>query len=487
MRDKKNIIIAVISILLFFAYNVSYSQTNNEIVPVFILQGTVKLKGKPVNGVTLSLMKDGKQVAKIITPRNGLYYFQLNKSDSDPQTEYQLNIEKESISTGVLKVNTYIPKEQFTVVPYMFNLDFNLTVPDNSGIIKKRDFGKIRWMADRNVFDFDKEYDLIVEQEMKRADSTRYAAEQAQLAKKEDELKNKPDSLVSTMTTDTSKIEKTTSLTSVKTTNTEKATIEKESQNTNSQSGANPITEKTGMEKTTIATQESGNQEKNGKEQPIATVGKTVDEKKMNKGQHIMTNETGDQKKMDKEKQSAIIYESAKQKKTAGSNQTLTEKITTNTAGNNEKEKSQEAVSKKEITNKKTVEQEKNKSNETSKVSSGTINNLTGSKINTGSLKNMDSADSLSTSDTKEKDLFFLTGIPMEQFRRNLSSSDVNKKAGSFEAADVFFANNERSRLFNAKQKMERKKGENLAKKHETNNTLTSLMDMVEEFDKSNK
>lgn len=465
MRDKKNIIIAVISVLLFFAYNLSYSQTNNETVPVFILQGTVKLKGKPVNGVSLSLLKDGKQLAKIITPRNGLYYFQLNKSDTDPKIEYQLNIEKEGIATGVLKVNTYTPKEQFTVVPYMFNLDFNLTVPDNSGIIKKRDFGKIRWMADKNVFDFDKEYELTVEQEIKKADSVKQAAEQALLTKKEEESKSKADTIASETT-------ETTTGKAISTTTTQAdSSIKKEFKDVTKQR----VSETEAEKKTATTTIQENSSEK------TTTKKESKDIIKESGNNSVI------QKTNKEEKSVSIAGEPGNQKKTTGNNknQTSAEKVVA-TMVKGEKEKSQE-IYKKDITNKKIVEQEKNKINETPKANSGTINNLTGSKINTGALKNTSSSDSLSASDTKEKDLFFLTGIPMEQFRRNLSSPDVNKKADSFEADDVFFANNERSRLLNAKQRMERKKGENLAKKHETNNTLTSLMDMVEEFDKHNK
>src|SRR3989304_10028251 len=69
---------------------ISYSQKAKESIPLLILQGKVKLQGKPIDGASLELTKDGKPISKIITRKNGLYSFQMIKSYTDKETEYLL-------------------------------------------------------------------------------------------------------------------------------------------------------------------------------------------------------------------------------------------------------------------------------------------------------------------------------------------------------------------------------------------------------------
>ncbi len=73
----------------------------------------------------------------------------------------------------------------------------------------------------------------------------------------------------------------------------------------------------------------------------------------------------------------------------------------------------------------------------------------------------------------------------MGKFKKDLPVGDgYSRGDDDYDAEDAFLTNSERSRLLAAKQRYERKKAENFAKKQETNNTLTSLMDVVEEYDK---
>jgi len=146
-------------LLCFFINCVtSFSQVNKESTPVFVLQGTVKLNGKPIEGVSLGLTKDNKPLTRMITRKNGLYSFQMNRNYTHSDTEYLVNIVKAGTIAGVLRVNTFTLQGKSDYIPYVFNLEINLTPVDGSEITGKQNFGKIKWDPDRAVFDFDKEY-----------------------------------------------------------------------------------------------------------------------------------------------------------------------------------------------------------------------------------------------------------------------------------------------------------------------------------------
>src|ERR1035437_755700 len=115
----------------------SYSPAVKENNSLFFLQGAAKLKRRSIQGDSLELIKDGKQTAKIITPKNGLYSFEMNKSNTDTKSEYLLHIFKEGLVKGTLSINTYVPPEKYDLTPYIFNLDFNLTAPDVPGVAAK--------------------------------------------------------------------------------------------------------------------------------------------------------------------------------------------------------------------------------------------------------------------------------------------------------------------------------------------------------------
>lgn len=344
-----------------------------QAVPLFILQGGVKLKGRPVSGAMLTLTKDGKTIAKMFTPKNGLYYFQMNRSMTDPQSEYILSIVKDGAASGVMRINTYTPEEKYTAVPYMFNLDIALTPPVNAGVVSKKDFGRIKWLTEKNVFDFDKGYIPVIEKDTKAADSIKYAEK----IKEEADLKRQSDSIA------------------------EAWAVESE---------AEAVKKKAAK----------------------AAAEKAAEELK-NKNNTKLTN-TG----------------TAKVSKT---------KNTANTAepGKTENNKFTEEFAKTDTPN-----------------SSENAKNLQNNKTDPAG--------------NPKKDLFFLTGVPMEQFKKNLPAGETDSKnSEGYNAEDEYITNSERNRLLAAKQRYERKKAENFAKKQETNNTLTSLIDAVEEYGKTKK
>lgn len=422
MNFKATIQLALLSIFIITA-SLCFSQEKKESIPVVIVEGIVKLKGKPVNNATLILNKDGKQVAKLITPRNGIYHFELNKSNTNPQNIYKIEIVKEGTVNGRLTINTYIPPEQFTTVPYLYNLDFTLISSDAANGVNKKDYGLIHWFTDKKVFDFDKDYvppvevDPIAENLAKKADSIKTAEEtKALLAEKAAaEEKRKADSLLA-------------------------ATIKKPD----------------GSTQTTT-----------NKENATANTTKTKDGKNKSENSTAISSKTNNTKTNEK--------------------QTSSNKDKTNTTAT--VSKSQQSTG----ANSKTSASTNSISNTTSKV--GNTSNTSGSMVtsneqseavgqNTG---NASVAENTQAEPQSPKDLFFLTGVPMEQFKRNVNTDNSRDYDNFYSTEELMFANNEHNRLLSLKEKMARKRAENSAKKLETNNTLTSLLDEVTEFEKRNK
>lgn len=446
MKRKNNKTFGLVLCFLFFIPSLFYSQTlkdaiyspipesgapseGKEVAPVFILQGAVKLQGQPEAGVSLTLTKDGKAISKIITPKNGLYYFQLKRSGIDSQSEYLLTITKPNVASGKLKINTYTPKEQLTPIPYIFNLDINIAPLSSSGAVERRDFGKIKWIAEKSAFNFDKNYVPINEKEI-IADSLRQIA----VAKENAELKRQADSIATVMA---------------------------------------------------IAIEEEERKERVIKKAAKEKAVKIAAEKAAAKGIAKQTNSNT----------------AAKVPKT---NEVVTN-AKTKSQGANELSKTGALASKGKIksqqqqNNTGPVDLYKNNTDEKGGQKTNELNPMPGQKERPGNISDaiqkissnqriLIIADSLAAAGASPKDLFFLTGVPMEQFKKNLSAGSVNdKNTDVYDAKEVFSANSERNRLLALKQRYERKKAENFAKKQETNNTLTSLMDVVEEYDKNKK
>lgn len=481
MKTKKIISVVVLFVLFFSFKHIALAQVAASNAPVFVLQGAVKQKGRAIQGVELSLTKDGKQVAKIITPKNGLYYFQLNKSSTDTQSEYILKINKQGVVSGVLRVNTYVPKEQFTSIPYLFNLDITFN-PEST---VKKDFGKINWFVEKNAFDFDRNYIPIPEKDSVAIDSALASKKQvtqdsstnqASMVQNNSNLK---DSSVS-FSTNTNTQPQTTSAvvskqTSLDATNKTFADVvnassaDKKNTTNNNEETLDKL--KKDATTTTVANNNS-----------TTTVTKLKNEDVLNsslvKNPLLKSPSTSNSKVSAKTDEKVVNTNSLANSKPS----VKTDDKAENTLAKNN---TSLAVSK----NQSLVEQQRVKANENNNVDVAKANNNASvSAANTTEAVTISRRDSLAANSTIQKDLFFLTGVPMGQFKTNLPSPNPEiKNSETYDVDKVYSTNSERSRLLSEKQRFERKKAENFAKKLETNNTLTSLMNEVDEFDKKNK
>jgi hypothetical protein len=475
MKTKKLISVVVLFILFFSFKSIVHAQGSSTNAPLFVLQGSVKQKGRPIQGVELVLTKDGKQVAKIITPKNGLYYFQLNKTSADTQSEYLLKINKQGTISGVLRINSYVPKEQFTAIPYLFNLD--ITFNPESTVSK--DFGRISWFIEKNAFDFDKNYIPVPEKDSTITDSV-YAQKTTEV--KDSNNVNSSAIVTSNKTNDSATLFNTNNLTSNPTDNLTNNGVSKDSQKQNVEKD---VANKTFADIINTATSDKNNTANSN----LATLDKT----KSDKDGNPLTNNNAtksDKLKNDQVLNSSFVKNSESKSSTSSGNSSSVV-TSTNKDGNNKSFKNNTSSSTSQ--NQASSEQqrinnsEKNKATELA-TNKSENNNTTGTGASNSALTAMSKRDSLAANSSIQKDLFFLTGVPMGQFKTNLPSPNQEiKNAEVYDANEVYSANSERSKYFSEKLRFERKKAENLAKKHETNNTLTSLMNEVDEFDKKNK
>lgn len=404
----------------------SYSQTIKESPSIFILQGTIKLKGKPVEGVSLELLKNEKQITKIVTRKNGMYSFQMDKSNTDIGTEYILNIKKEGAVPGILRINTYTTKEEFNYVPYIFNLEINLILPTASDVIVKHDFGKIKWDSERGIFDFDKEYVSIVE---KDADSIKTDSSKYPLAVI-DKIKKMAEEI--RITTDEQVKQKTDDL---------------KNQELVNENLAKVSTMKESEKKDDLKTQELINEN-------LAKV-PTIKESEKTDG-YISANEKKDTVS-DKKK---LALGNKKPEQSEAKNEILNLKSPTsnlNTTASVFKKKTNEIAELK------------------TKENASTLLNLKVTKVDPENKKEVSSSNVKLETNNKQ--------LAIDNKLQNANTPSVDVNPTTFDGISVFSTNNQKNRLLEDKNKMERKKTENLAKKYETSNILTSLLDVVEEFE----
>ncbi len=406
--------------LLFFILPFSYySQISKESTPVFILQGTVKLKGKPIDGVSLELSKAGKQIIKMVTRKNGLYSFQMDKSNSDKETEYILDIIKEGAITGILRINTYTSKVELNDVPYIFNLEINLILPLASDVIVKHDFGKIKWDPEQSVFNFDKHYISMVE---KKTDSIKPLLAVVDKIMKEAEDANKTPDEQASQQADTLEI-----------------------QQVRNKEGLTHLSALEEPEKM------HGKNDSDVKEDAIVKEGAIITDK-----EELAVGNPQLAKTEPKMKNSTIKSEDS------------TIKLVVNPGG---------IPAKEEVA---TLRINSTEPSENSNLDTET--SLLKKKMsNPAELKTKENANKLSKNkqQTTNNKLPHNPPIAPSLLERGLRGEATN----SFDGKSIFSLNNEKNKLLQVKEKMERKKTANLAKKYETNNTLTSLLDVVEEYD----
>ncbi len=429
---------------------ISLSQITQEL-PQFIIQGAVKLKGKPIDGVALELSKDGKQISKLITRKNGMYSFQMDKSTSSNESDYVINVVKEGTVTGVLRINTYsIAKDGFDNVPYIYNLDIELILPASSGDKTKHDFGKIKLNSDRGVFDFDKDYVATVEKE-----KVKEKVKEKNVVKV-DSSKDEPDDFDK----EYSKMMA-------------KAKDKVKGDSSKSQVG---VPDKKIKEKNNIKNNVDGETKK---KPDIAVVQKSGNKESTTK--NTLLKDPTQKKEItqlpEKKETSAANKELAKSNGSEAKSNGFeakagTQKIKNNT--NDDKSLVLKNPTQKDNTSVSEVKKGKETDKKRLAISDG--KSLPPPNLN---LKTQNS--DLNPETAPQKDQFNLTRIPMGQYNTNLLFVGVGQN--SFDGKNVFSVNNEKSKLISAKEKIERKKAANLAKKYETNNTLTSLLNVVDDYE----
>lgn len=403
----------------------SYSQTIKESPSIFILQGTVKLKGRPVEGVSLELLKNEKQITKIVTRKNGMYSFQMDKSNIDSGTEYILNIKKEGAIPGILRINTYTAKEELNYVPYVFNLEINLILPTASGVVK-HDFGKIKWAPERGVFDFDKEYVSIVE---KNADSIKT------------DSSNYPLAVID-------KINKTAE--EIKITANEQA--KQKTDDLKTQELVNENLSKVSTMKGSTKTDDLKTRELVNENLAKVSTLKESEKTDVNINANEKSNTFSDKKE--------LAPGNKKSQQSGAPTEVLNQKSPTsnlNTAATVLKKKTNEMAALK------------------TKENANKLSNLKGTNVDPENKKKISGSNVKLETNNKQ------LAIDNKQQSTNTPSVDINPT--TFDGISLFSTNNQKNRLLEDKNKMERKKTENLAKKYETSNILTSLLDVVEEFD----
>ncbi len=173
----------------------SYSQTTStEVEAIFILRGNTRTQaGKSSEGVNLELKKEGKTIEKIVTPKNGKYYLQMNISIVNKNNEYILYITQSGTVPKSISINTYISPEEFsanTFPRYLFDLEIKMIETSETDIIIQRASGRIHWDAEQHAFAFDQSYAKIIQKETDNTDKAladKKKKEEEELAKKKAE------------------------------------------------------------------------------------------------------------------------------------------------------------------------------------------------------------------------------------------------------------------------------------------------------------
>jgi hypothetical protein len=182
-----------IFIFFFFIHSFSFSQKKGAETAPFTLYGKIMLNGKPAEDVTLELSKNGQLVKKITTTKNGKYTFAMNQDTVNTKNEFIIHVLKEGTVPKALIINTYIPKEEYDDNTYEYVLEITLIPTTVNDVVIQRPSAKIKWNETENGFGIDQVYAKIIqkEEEQLRTDPDKYLKELAEKQKKEQEAKNK--------------------------------------------------------------------------------------------------------------------------------------------------------------------------------------------------------------------------------------------------------------------------------------------------------
>jgi hypothetical protein len=175
-------------IFLLLANN-SYSQAKRKETARFTLYGKIVLDEKPVENVSIEILRNGQFLRKMLTTKNGKYSFSMNQDTLNQKNEYTIHITKDGTVPKTIIVNTFIPAEQYDEIPYEYNLEITLLTTTINEVIIQRPSAKIKWINIDDGFGIDKVYAKIVqkEEEKLKEDPDKYLKELAQKNKQEEE------------------------------------------------------------------------------------------------------------------------------------------------------------------------------------------------------------------------------------------------------------------------------------------------------------
>lgn len=178
-------------LFLFFALllvNKSYSQAKNREIARFTLYGKIVLDDKPVENVSLEILKNGQPLKRIVTTKNGKYSFSMNQDTLNKGNEYTIHITKDGTVPKTVVVNTYVPKEQYDDAPYEYVLEITLLTTAVNDVVIQRPSARIKWIEEEDGFGIDKVYAKIVqkEEDKLKEDPDKYLKELAKKAKEEE-------------------------------------------------------------------------------------------------------------------------------------------------------------------------------------------------------------------------------------------------------------------------------------------------------------
>lgn len=186
----RKIVITAVSFFLF-SFCSLFSQSTEGSGALFILKGNTKLiSGKTIEQVDIELKKDGKQISKITSGKNGKYFIQMEVSTTNPKNEYLLYITYPGTIPKSLSINTYIPPDEYalnTYVRYDFSLEIVMTETSIKDIVIEKPSGKIHWDNTQHKFAFDQVYAKIAQKEQDKMKDENYLRELAAKKKQEED------------------------------------------------------------------------------------------------------------------------------------------------------------------------------------------------------------------------------------------------------------------------------------------------------------
>lgn len=170
----------------------AFSQGKVQFAP-FTLFGKIMLEDKPVENVTLQLLKNDSLLKKVVTTKNGKYSFVMEQDTINQLNEYVIQVTKEGTVPKTLIVNTYIPGKEYDDSNFDYLLEINMIPTTINDIVLERPSGKIKWDESENNYGIDQVYAKIIqkEEEKLKEDPDKYLKELAELMKKEEEEKKR--------------------------------------------------------------------------------------------------------------------------------------------------------------------------------------------------------------------------------------------------------------------------------------------------------